>query len=396
MTENSLKRAHLWFIRSGTTSPLTLGLFRLDIPDLTVEEEIMQLYTQNCHRWHEVFFQFDTQDHPPSLYMLADLVKEPRAAPQLKRMSFRIGRHIMGIAKYDAWSVLSASQELRTLDVMGFLQMEVGFGKNTPWDRLTAATFTNVDIAAVWTILPECGSLQYLNFQPTATRSSDFKYVSMVTLPALRELHLYIAGLKASSILDCLTTPNLSKLKLFHYEGPDPRPEAFHRFLSRSGCMLETLQFIDVSVTEEDFIEYIACPMLSGVTYADIRGELTEGIVRRLTLEESTSNDENDTDPGASSAEDDATATNSDPAAIPIFPSLRRLKLSRCDFSESEPGVFPRLIGEMISSRCQSEERRLTEVYMDVGEYGALEGSEPEGFIDDIYKKYKVEVVFDL
>ncbi|KAJ7678732.1 hypothetical protein B0H17DRAFT_103074 [Mycena rosella] len=292
--EANVPMVELWLERSRQcpliiylrqTAPLPPGSQLPSVSDpreYELTDEIFLLLGQHLHRWKRVTFLLYKQTHRP----LLSLPAASTAAPLLEHV-------YMNVKTWDADSSLAMERTMysyhsvKSIVVHDFMSQDF-----VRWEHLTTldAGQLGCPLASHLSVLKHCPSLRRAEIRCTQDHR-DAPFVAplrRVRIPQLASLTVYADRVDLAPLMDGLIFPNLEGL-VFRYRQAPRRsndPQALWRLLARSGCVLKRFSLKDIPLTPDDdhHLSFLRLPQMASLTELYMQLDLTDKIVRFLTL----------------------------------------------------------------------------------------------------------------
>ncbi|KAJ7633460.1 hypothetical protein DFH06DRAFT_692595 [Mycena polygramma] len=284
-----LSMAQLWIQRSRTC-PLSINLRQTDpksclsFPTSTEHEltdDIFLLLLPHLRRWQTIDFMFKTD----AQISLACLPADELVA--LEHVSVHT----------DSWdttnaeslqSVLYSRPSIRSVHLMAASSQ-----RDVPWKQLTHLEVdAECTIETCLGILSSCSALSSARITCSAQPDwapTPFNHPELyLTLPSLVDLSIKASRIDLAPFLDRLTLPALRSLALEYCHVPRemPDPHSLHALLERSSCALGAFSLHETTRIPDDkrHIAFLQGPHLASLTDLELKVDMTDDIVKLLTL----------------------------------------------------------------------------------------------------------------
>ncbi|KAJ6507427.1 hypothetical protein C8R47DRAFT_1209321 [Mycena vitilis] len=284
-----LSMVQLWIQRSRTC-PLSINLRQTDpktclsFPTSTEHEltdDIFLLLLPHLRRWQTIDFVFKTD----AQLSLACLPADELVA--LEHVSVHT----------DSWDTTNAESLQSVLysrpSIRSVHLMTASSQRDVPWKQLTHLEVdAECTVETCLGILSSCSALSGAritcsaqpDWAPTPLNNSEL----YLTLPSLVDLSIKASRIDLAPFLDRLTLPALRSLTLDYCHVPRGMPDSqsLHALLERSSCALDAFSLHETTRIPDDkrHIAFLQTPHLASLTDLELKVDMTDDIVKFLTL----------------------------------------------------------------------------------------------------------------
>ncbi|KAF7331233.1 hypothetical protein MKEN_00000200 [Mycena kentingensis (nom. inval.)] len=250
-------------------------------------ERVLELFGAQFHRWRRVTFFF-TRHAPQALLRLPTI---PNSAPLLQHVHLVANEHWSDADKHKVERILHARPSLISITLHASTTQ-----KSIPWIQLTELDTNQMGCAVVHyvAVLRLCRSLTRVELRilPDAPDAPFIRPSLRAALPKLESLTVHLDHADVAPLLDCLVAPALKSLVLRYRRAfrQSNDPHALHLLLQRSGagCILRRFCLADTPRTREPdsgyYLAFLQSPQMVGLTELSLNVELSDAIMRFLTL----------------------------------------------------------------------------------------------------------------
>jgi hypothetical protein len=230
-------------------------------------ETVMNMILQQSSRWRNVELSL-----APQIYQWLRTIHGPGRLPRLETLVLRA---LAGISNIDYWrhldlDMFSAAPKLRTLSICDHVLMSQKVP--LPWTQITDLSLSpSVALSRVLTALRQCPNI--VSCAITIKQMDDGVLVQLpaaIVLDKLHTLQVYahsdtsMTDVNATTLFSSITIPATNAITLTRTKVTD----SFVAMLSRSACLIQTIEFWHVDIHEELVIQVLLLmPCLTSFTY---------------------------------------------------------------------------------------------------------------------------------